>query len=351
MKYAVVDDTGKPLDAHFELDGTTVILHSRGGTKGKNARNTDYEAALRLLLARITSSKLAIAEVLVDSKAVKALPPEQREVLFPGEARLPFEQIYGRIAARMKKVGQDPSSIGGNATKRLSIKLAGTGSPQTVLEVLEAGSARLPAAQLGKVTAEDLLYAAEQLLAGAQHAFGPSTDYDVLLDTGERLPPKAVFGLAATRALGFTVRPGHFTGGIDSPCFKALAGAGYVIVEKGAPPPQLVEGDDKEWSEGTPQLRAHMRKERGSGLAAAKRVEFRRVHGRLFCELCKMDPVKEYKDLSGEACIEVHHAATEIQHMKPGHRTKLTDLQCICASCHRVVHRRLKTASADAIEA
>lgn len=177
------------------------------------------------------------------------------------------------------------------------------------------------------------------------HRFGPSTDYDVLLDTGERLPPKALFGLAATRALAFPVLPGHFTAGIGSPCFRALEGAGYKIVVKDAPAPQVPsEAEDPEWSEGSATLRSHMKKERASGLAAAKRAEFKRIHGKLFCELCKMEPVAVYGDDSGEAAIEVHHAEVQLQEMSPGHRTRLADLQCLCASCHRVVHRRLRLA-------
>jgi hypothetical protein len=94
----------------------------------------------------------------------------------------------------------------------------------------------------------------------------------VLLDTGERLPPKAVFGLAATRALGFEALPGHFTAGIGSSYLKTLEGAGYEIVDKDAPAPAVSpDAEDPECREGNEKLRAHMKKERGSGLAAAKR--------------------------------------------------------------------------------
>lgn len=58
------------------------------------------------------------------------------------------------------------------------------------------------------MTAEHLFNAVQRLLAGADHGFGESTDYDVVLDDGTRLPPKAVFGLAASEALGYDVIPG-----------------------------------------------------------------------------------------------------------------------------------------------
>ena len=84
----------------------------------------------------------------------------------------------------------------------------------------------------------------ERLCCGeSEHSFGESTHYDVIGDDGSPLPPKAVYGVAATEALGFEVRPQHFKGGRDTRCFRAITRAGYTIVPKGAivrpetPPP------------------------------------------------------------------------------------------------------------------
>ena len=93
-------------------------------------------------------------------------------------------------------------------------------------------TARLPHDDLYKTTAEHVRSALEKLRAGASHKFGPSTDYDVVTDTGERLPPKAVFGLAASEALGFEVLPEHFSGGAGTPCFRVLEAAGLTILPK-----------------------------------------------------------------------------------------------------------------------
>lgn len=71
------------------------------------------------------------------------------------------------------------------------------------------------------------------LKAGLEnHPFAESTHYDVLLDSGRRLAPKAVFGVAARRALGLDLRPKHFRGGERTPCFRAIRAAGYKIVPK-----------------------------------------------------------------------------------------------------------------------
>lgn len=66
---------------------------------------------------------------------------------------------------------------------------------------------RLPAEELRKVTPEHVWEAVQALISGAEApGFGPSTDYDLLADEKTRLPPKAVFGLAASSALGFPIK-------------------------------------------------------------------------------------------------------------------------------------------------
>jgi hypothetical protein len=197
------------------------------------------------------------------------------------------------------------------------------------------------------ITAIHLLNAAREIAAGAaSHSFGPSTDYDLLFD-GQRLPPKAVFGLAASEALGFRVHPENFVGGEDTVCFRMLREAGYEIVPKGKQATTdtvLITDEDRVWSEGRPRLITHLRRERGSGLAAAKRDQFRAIHGRLFCERCNLDPIETFGSNVGEACIEVHHTSTLVSEMAGGHQTRLEDLQCLCANCHRVTHRELREA-------
>lgn len=207
------------------------------------------------------------------------------------------------------------------------------------------GMERLSVALLRQVTPVHVWEAVEDIRDGVEvPGFGPSTDYDLLVDSDVRLPPKAVFGLAATKALGFQVQPRHFTAGVDSTCFEVLEGAGFMIVPKGeptpAPDPQL-SNEDRVWAEGNVKLTKHLRKERASGLAKAKKAQFRGEHGYLFCERCQLDPIEIYGE-AGEACIEVHHHTVQVFEMSESHRTELKDLQCLCANCHRVVHRLLK---------
>lgn len=209
------------------------------------------------------------------------------------------------------------------------------------------GHSRLPVSTLQQATPQHIWWAVQALVAGqAQHTFGESTDYDLITDEGERLAPKAVFGVALARALDREIGPEHFTAGVGSPCFRLLTVAGFEIVPKGSAPTEVPDtgaSDVDEWDEGAKKLVVHLRGERKRGLARAKKADFRdRNDGRLFCERCSKDPVVEYGSEHGEACIEVHHATTQIAAMTEGAKTRLEDLQCLCANCHRIVHRRLR---------
>lgn len=203
---------------------------------------------------------------------------------------------------------------------------------------------RLPAEQLRKVTPDFIWRAVQDLLQGASvEGFGESTDYDLVAD-GVRLAPKQVFGLAGTAALGFQLKPSHFTAGKGSLCFELLHAADFQIVPKGEELSALeipIQPEEKEWAEGQVKLVQHLKKERSAGLSQAKKEAFRKEHGRLFCEECLLDPIQVW-GLAGEACIEVHHDEVHVADMVPGHKTSLDQLKCLCANCHRVLHRKMK---------
>ena len=94
--------------------------------------------------------------------------------------------------------------------------------------------------------------------------------------------------------------------------------------------------------EGTVTLKAHMRRERAWGLADKKKKAFRKQYGKLLCEACGLNPVEAYGAEIGESVIEVHHALVMVANMADNHRTKLDDLKCLCANCHRLIHAKLK---------
>ena len=186
--------------------------------------------------------------------------------------------------------------------------------------------------------------------------FADSVDYDVLTPDGRPFPPKKVFGLALEEALGIEAMPGHFSAGWGTPCFDILEDCNLWIVPKNSDVdrrPQAkaksqladtnipVSEEERVWIEGNPHIVRHLRRERKAGLAKAKREQFKALHGELRCENCGFLPSVSFGDETGDACIEVHHAAIQVSEMKSDHETKLSDLKCLCANCHRVIHRRL----------
>jgi hypothetical protein len=91
---------------------------------------------------------------------------------------------------------------------------------------------RLPASTFDPVSPKHIADAVSSLLKGVDHPFGESTDYDLITPEGERLPPKAVFGVAAQTALGREILPEHFTGGEKTRCFRMLRNGGFDVVPK-----------------------------------------------------------------------------------------------------------------------
>jgi 5-methylcytosine-specific restriction protein A len=208
-----------------------------------------------------------------------------------------------------------------------------------------AKNQRLPASEFDKLRPEHIWEAGQLLIAGyADHPFSPSTDYDVVTDEGNRLPPKTVFGIAAKLALGFGVGPAHFTAGVKSQCFRTIEDAGFRIApnsEQPAESPPLVP-DDQYWTEGNKKLTPHMKKERSPAASRAKKSQFKALHGKLFCEKCGLVPAECYETAHAESCIEVHHRYVQAQDTTANHRTTLDSLQCLCANCHRLEHKLLK---------
>ena len=345
---------GQTLDAVLEIEDAAIVLHSSGGAKSGRPLNPDYARTLRLLLTRLAAAGLHVREAWVDSNRVQHLPPRDRLILTPAERSLTPEAQFSFMTAAMELIGQAPGVSGKrNRRKRIRLQLEEQLPQGDLVTLLGAvlvdqevhTPQRLSAADLEKVTAQYLFHAVERLKAGdTAHGFGPSTEYDVLLDDGTRLPPKAVFGVAASEALGREVGPKDFTGGVDSQCVRVLREAGYTIITKGEERPAdpvPVAAEDVAWTEGRTVLVTHLRRERASGLAQAKKADFVQQHGRLHCEHCKMVPSEHYGE-HGDACIEVHHRTVHVADMAEAHRTVLDDLQCLCANCHRVEHRRLK---------
>lgn len=345
----VVSDGGTPLNANVEIVESGIVLHSRSGTD----RNRDYRQALELLLSRLDAADAAY-DVYLDSRPVQHLPLADRRLTF--SRNVPVATRFDEIVRAMNH-GTDSHG----AWRRLLIEVPGS-SPDKLGAIINAAKPapiinRLPASDLRKVTASHIHRAVEKLLGGGDAPnFAPSRDYVVLTDNGRALAPKKVFGLALEEALGIEAFPAHFSAGWGQVCFDLLEEAGlWIVPNKGgaARPkarPSAVESalsgfvpteEERVWIEGNPKIVVHLKRERNPGLAKQKRDEFISEHGRLFCEDCGLDPSERYGEEAGPACIEVHHHRTFVAQMGAGHRSVTDDLKCLCANCHRVLHRKL----------
>jgi 5-methylcytosine-specific restriction protein A len=345
MLATIRDPDGRQLDAKMEIVPGAVTLLSRSGAIGKpNVRNPDYRRALRVILTRLNAAAPKIEGVWLDSSQARRWPEGERLLVDAQEFDRPVDQLVTLIGQRGAAKGRPDGAGGhGNSTKRIRIGVPGTTAAELVryLEAIqEDARRRLPAATQRLVTSAMIDAAIAKFQAGASHHFDDSREYDLLLRSGKRLPPKAVFGIALSEVIGRPAEPDDFSAGWGEPCFDIIEDAGYPIIAKNdvlADAP--VDADEERvWAEGSLKRVHHLARERTPGLARAKKRRFIDEHGALRCERCCLIPSKTLGPL-GDACIEVHHRAIAVAKMDGTTLTRLADLQCLCANCHRIVHR------------
>ncbi|UHS55500.1 HNH endonuclease [Agrobacterium vaccinii] len=347
MLTTIFDADGKPLDAKVDVEDNAVTVHSRGGAFGKpNLRNPDYRKALRVILERLAAGNATLTGVWLDSSVAKKWPENDRLLLEATELSLPVDQLVTLIgqrgAAKGRPVGKEKGH--GNSTKR--VRIVSSGLPaKKLMKILNpvtgAVSSRLPAELLGRVQPWMIDNAIVSLRSGVQHSFPASTEYDVLLPNGERVSANAIFGIALKEVIGRPATPSDFSGGMGTPCFEIIEYAGYPIVAKDDEPSSRSQLDDERfWAEGSLVRVEHLRRERAPGLAKMKKRHFIKEHGHLFCQRCGLIPSKSLGP-QGDACIEVHHDVVAVSKMVGETHTRLADLKCLCANCHRIVHREI----------
>jgi 5-methylcytosine-specific restriction protein A len=392
LDYLILGIDGKPLDARTTIENGRITLHSRSGRprssgSSSRGRNPDYVTAFDAIFDRLNIPSAAIERVLLDSTPAKAFPERERVLATADDfaADTPTA-VRIRMRAKMRGFGRSDNMPAneGNQNKKVRIDTSltdeevvqrlravpVTASTPTARSRRETGTPsrieRLPASELRKISSEHIRIALARINAGDPASnFDLSRDYDVKTGDGRAYSPKKVFGLALEEVLGIEARPGHFSAGWGTPCFDILEEAGLWIVPKSSsaarPKPSPTEmanyraslvptDEERTWIEGNPRIAIHLKKERQPGLAAEKRARFISDHGRLFCEHCGLDPLKIYGTEAGTACIEVHHHRTHVADMQAGHKTSLDDLRCLCANCHRVLHRSLALGTTFAID-
>ncbi|WAU79448.1 HNH endonuclease [Streptomyces sp. Qhu-G9] len=103
-------------------------------------------------------------------------------------------------------------------------------------------------------------------------------------------------------------------------------------------PPQPDEADDTGSTaiEGRLLARWALFRERDPKIRRLKIQKVQKSGQPLRCEVCDFDFSRAYGPL-GEGYIEVHHVTP--LHISGTRETRLEDLACLCANCHRMCHR------------
>ena len=79
-------------------------------------------------------------------------------------------------------------------------------------------------------------------------------------------------------------------------------------------------------------------RERNTKTVKNKTEDFLKKNGRLYCEVCVFDFVKEYGS-RGDGFIECNHTNFLSDYDEPT-KTSITDLVLLCSNCHRMIHRK-----------
>lgn len=95
--------------------------------------------------------------------------------------------------------------------------------------------------------------------------------------------------------------------------------------------------EDDEFPEGRIIKRLHTTKERNANASRKKKQYVLAMTGALKCEVCTFDFQRFYGD-DGQGFAECHHKK-HLQYLNREVKTKLEDLEIVCANCHRMLHK------------
>lgn len=130
---------------------------------------------------------------------------------------------------------------------------------------------------------------------------------------------------------------------------QILEGAKELETDPTAPDQDLEALDQEEAEEGRIVTRLHTRRERDQGIVRKKKAQALKANGHLACEACGFDFEKEYGP-RGQGFIECHHDLP-VSELKPGQKTKLSELRLLCANCDRMIHKSRPWLTFDQLKA
>jgi 5-methylcytosine-specific restriction protein A len=181
---------------------------------------------------------------------------------------------------------------------------------------------------------QHILAAIQDIQNGVKHSFGRSMFYDVLYK-GARYPPKAVYGLAASKVSGRSYGPHDFKGGLRTFCFRTLRENGFEIVTKADHQlfPNEIDADEEHIEGAVYQVTVN-RFERDPK-ARAKAI----AHYGARCQVCRFDFEVAFGSI-GAGFIHVHHVVRLSEIRSTYVIDPVGDLRPVCPNCHAMLHKR-----------
>lgn len=100
----------------------------------------------------------------------------------------------------------------------------------------------------------------------------------------------------------------------------------------------VTEDEDTSFPEGILVERLHRSRERNRRLVKLAKQKFIDSNGKLFCEICGLEPEKHFDSIKmRNRIIEAHHDVALSDDRHQG-ETKVSDLKMVCPTCHRAIH-------------
>ncbi|MDR5659011.1 HNH endonuclease [Serpentinicella sp. ANB-PHB4] len=101
--------------------------------------------------------------------------------------------------------------------------------------------------------------------------------------------------------------------------------------------------------EGKKNLKKHITIERNQSLIKEAKKEFKKNHGKLFCEICEFDFSVKYNSL-GKDFIEGHHKKPISLLDGKEIEMKIEDIAMLCSNCHSMIHRKKDCFTIDEVK-
>ena len=93
---------------------------------------------------------------------------------------------------------------------------------------------------------------------------------------------------------------------------------------------------EEEGEEGSILTKTHKFRERNRKIIKRKKKNILEEKGFLSCDVCNFKFEDKYGQY-GKDYIECHHTKP-VSELRPGQKTKLSDLSLVCSNCHRMIH-------------